>query len=562
MKVFTYYDETAHRAANACGRDYTSVYLPLMFKNMGVTSCPLSPSELLDGTPGEGDILFVGSDRMDAERSDALKRAAEKGCLVVGFGTDVTNELFGCPAQGLPAVDDPYQIVGYFTFQGQNEPLPVLGAFARLSPSGVDTAGVITADGEEIPGCLRTRTTCYFAFDLPATLWRCADGRPSTTAIPPFPFGRVPDGCVLPDDYNYEIAYADCYQRFLEGLIREAGMPSIFPLPPQGDQAADLVLYFGGDDDAGSAEIDMIASERMYERGLPYHMNLMPTEDGKGFVITREEAELICSRGQEISIHYNFLSYPYTPEGWKTQHDLYLAAFGQPAISPVNHCLVQTGSSAERCRLAKEQGALGDNNKFQNQCDHNDINAFNLIGYAFGSAFPRFTIDDAAHGNQEIGFCEVYGSYYEPRVYKKTDEEYAKIYRYLDEGVFYGRTLQLFFHPHYISDVITPAEPALEALDAAIAYVKQKGWQVVYCGPDALTYWWHDRAACRIQKVTPQGFELDNPTGRPLTLRLPDGVRNITVDGVPATAERKSIAGESALLLTLTARKASVAYTR
>ena len=133
-------------------------------------------------------------------------------------------------------------------------------------------------------------------------------------------------------------------------------MPSIFPLPPQGDQAADLVLYFGGDDDAGSAEIDMIASERMYERGLPYHMNLMPTEDGKGFVITREEADLICSRGQEISIHYNFLSYPYTPEGWKTQHDLYLAAFGQPAISPVNHCLVQTGSSAERCRLAKEQG--------------------------------------------------------------------------------------------------------------------------------------------------------------------------------------------------------------
>ena len=41
MKVFTYYDETAHRAANACGRDYTSVYLPLMFKNMGVTSLSL-----------------------------------------------------------------------------------------------------------------------------------------------------------------------------------------------------------------------------------------------------------------------------------------------------------------------------------------------------------------------------------------------------------------------------------------------------------------------------------------------------------------------------------------
>lgn len=563
MKVFYYYDQAAHRAANACGRDYTPAYLPLMFKNMGVTAHPITPEELLSNPPGKGDVLFIGSDHLDAERSASLAQAAEKGCLLIGFGTDVANELFGCRADRLPPADDPYGVVGYFTFRGQSEPLPVLGAFARLDGADGDTAGEIEADGKVYPGCIRQKNTCYFVFDLPATLWRSADGHPTVESVlEGFPFPRVPDGCVIPNDYNADIAFADCYQQFLQGILRQAGIPMLHPLPPKDGKAADLLLYFAGDDDAGGADIDLIASERMHERGLPYHLNLMPTADGQGFVIDRAQADLIRSRGHELSLHYNFTQYPYTKDGWKVQHDLFEEHFGQTAVGPVNHCVIQIGSSAERCRRQKQLGALGDNNKIQSAFDPDDINAFNVTGFRFGSAFPRFAIDDAAHGNQNLGFCEVYASYYEPRIYEGTDAEYDKIYRYLEAGVFYGRTLQLFVHPHYISDIITPAEPALRAIDAAMEHVRRRGWQVVTCGPDALIRWWHDRAACRILALTPNGFTLDNPTGRPITLRLPDGVRGVTVDGKPTEPERKSIAGENALLLTLAPAQKIVHYIR
>ena len=67
------------------------------------------------------------------------------------------------------------------------------------------------------------------------------------------------------------------------------------------------------------------------------------------------------------------------------QNALFAEKVGGENCCPVNHALIQLGSNAERCRREEALGHLGDNSKFQYAPDPNDINAFNVTGFAFGS---------------------------------------------------------------------------------------------------------------------------------------------------------------------------------
>lgn len=574
MVLYYYHDRFAHAAVNAAGLDYTSAYIPVMLKNLGFSSCRMCPDEL--GRLSSGDLLIIGSDTLSDASSSALKDAVDRGAKVVSFATKGCGFL----PETVPGKcsDDDYEVVGYFKFENSSEPLPVLHKYDVIKDlkavkcGGFDISGNIfenlsesaavrPQEGRGGVSYVKKDNLAFFTFDLPESLWRAADGRPTTVGKNGFNVGRVPDGQVLEPDYDHDIAYADSYLRELENIILAAGFPKMWALPEKDGKPCDIMLYFSGDDDAGSAENDMCAAEEMYKRGLPYHINLMPCDLEGHFVIDREQFLQLHKMGVETDIHYNFLMFPYSDEGFGIQSDMYFKAFGEHSKSPVNHCLVQHGTAADRFRMQMKFGAISDNNRMQNKLDPNDVNAFNLTGFNFGSAFPRFVVSDAAHGNTPLDFCEVYNSYYEPRIFDCLPEEYKQVEDYLDDGVRYGRPLQLFTHPHYISGKMGyPKEPALRALDHMKEYVASKGWNVIYTAPTAVGQWWHDRAACSISSVTLRSFTVNNPNDRSVCVVLPKGVTKASVNGSPASVTTKTVAGKMTSIICVSPGESKVEY--
>ena len=298
----------------------------------------------------------------------------------------------------------------------------------------------------------------------------------------------------------------------------------------------------------------------MMKKGLPYHINAMPADTEGRFVIDRDQHDELVRGGCEVAIHPNFLGISeYSQEGYRIQAAMFERAFGQPSVTTVNHCLVQHGSCAQRLRYEENIGILGDNNKM-GETDPDDVNAFNMCGFAFGTAFPRYTLDDAEHGNARIDVVEIPVTYYEPRIFTGSDEEKKKIHDYLDQCAFWGRTGGFFLHPHYISGVLRDAAPAIAALDEAMAYIALKGYNVYTTAPDALTLWWRDRAKSRISQVSSEGFTLEC-TADALILRLPSGTASVMLDGkITNTAEKKLDDGVYTLLTVNGRGKHTITY--
>ena len=556
MQIYYYCNSERKQMLNQAGQDYTPAYIPELLSVLGVSAVPIDTQGLLDGVLGTQDILLTGN--------EALPEGFRADCTHIAFQTSGELSAFGIEYESeIPKTGDKYDIDGYCycDIAGRQLPLPVISSFAVVRPQGAETLAFAQAGERRVPAFLACAEKYYFTFDLPATVWYAGDGRPLSEGKGGFPLGRLPDTRVMPLSYDTRIAYSDCYAFLLQTIFRRHGVPMLHRLPPLEDGGApDLLLYFAGDDDAGSAENDLKASAAMAQRGLPYHLNAMPADTQGHFVIDREQQEELLRRGCEVALHPNFVGISeYSEEGYRLQADMFERAFGRKAVSAVNHCLIQQGSCAERLRFQEKQGILGDNNKM-GEIDESDINAFNLSGYAFGTSFPRFTLDDAAHGNARINVVEIPITYYEPRLYSRSPEELDKLHSYIDQCVFWGRVGSLFFHPHYISGVVGPAEPALAALDECMAYCDAKGYKVYKTAPDALTLWWHDRAASRICEISPNGFVLDC-AAESLSLLMPEGTVDVYVDGVKANTEQKALEGGVSTLLTVKGRgRHTIAY--
>ena len=532
MKLYYYQDKAKQKKLNREGRDYTPAYLPVMFRNLGFTGECLGPEELRNGVLLGSDVLVLGSDALPEDAAELVRRS---GALVLSLGGTAP---FLPKTRPVLNRQDVYAIAGYFRFADSEEPLPVLDAFGTCD--GGEVLGWIEdEDKNRYPALVcKDARTFHFTFDLCATIQYAADGRPTYDPTPSFEFGRIPDGTVVPPDYDYTIAFSDSYLRFLRNLLHKAGIPSLYELPDLDGEPADLLVFFGGDDDAGSRENDLKASDYMFEHGFPYHFNLMPRTDGT-FVISKEDFDTIRRRGQETALHYDFTHFPYSAEGYKIQNEMYERAFGMPTDANVNHCLVQCGPARERYRLSHEAGSLSDNNRFQTQPDPNDINAFNVTGFSTGSAFPRFVIDDAAHGNEPIDFIEIPNSFYEPRLHTEDPGERKKLEKYLLDGFRYARTLQLFTHPHYISGEFGDATPAHRALEYAKAFLDASGRKVVYTAPNALGDFWRARTKVQIS-ANADGCTVENPTERNMFVYLPSG-KTLKAG---QTIWRKTIAGK------------------
>ena len=523
MKICYYFDESRKKVCNSAGLDYTPAYIPVMLKTAGLTGSPVSASGVRELSAG--DVLIIGAETLDPNAAENIKKAAGRGCRIIGFGTEAP-ELFPETEPFEPG-GGAYDVSGYFRYS-DSVSLPVIGRVAAIKNAPV-LGTFESLNGCAVPAYSADGGVYYYSFDLPLTLWHAADGRPTYEPRQDFvPFGRVPDGCVLPDDYDFDVPYADEY---MKRVCDAVGFPRVFELPADNDDIYDFSLYFAGDDDAGSADNDIYAAREMAKRGLPYHINLMPANDEGDFVINRDQYEYLGSIGCETDLHFDFTRFEYSEDGYKKQAGMYERAFGNKPVCPVNHCLIQAGEAADRYRYQSACKAISDNNRFQTKPDKNNINAFNLTGFASGTSYPRFVLDNAAHGNAPIPFCEINNSYYEPRIYTGAPEEYEKLEKYLDAGSDRAMTLQLFLHPHYISGKIGfDPSPALRALDHALAYIRNKKMKVWFTAPQALSKWWHSRAECAITDVENNGFVFDNRTGRQAAVVLPCRVNTVFVN--------------------------------
>ena len=546
MRVFYYDNSVRKQQLNEAGLDYTPAYIPEMLSLLGINAEPVDTQGLLGGGIGAQDVLLTGN--------EALPEGFRSCCTHIAFQTAGDLSPFGVEQDGvIPKMGNKYDIDGYCLCEvgGRDFPLPVLSSFAVLRPLTAETLAFAQLGEKRMPAILACQNRYYFAFDLPATVWYAGDGRPVRGGKNGFPLGRVPDTRPVPLSYDTRIAYTDVYMVFLQQILCRHGVPMVHRLPPMEDGSApDFLLCFAGDDDAGSWEMNRRAAAVMAERGLPYHLNVMPAGRDGCFVIDREQQENLRRCGCEVALHPDFtVVSQFGEEGYRIQAEMFERAFGRRTVTTVNHCLVQQGSCAERLRYQEKLGILADNNKM-GEVDESDINAFNLWGFAFGTAFPRYTLDDAAHDNARIGVAEIPHTYYEPRLYSRSPEELDKLHTYIDQCAFWARTGELFFHPHYLSDILVPAAPALAALDECLSYIREKAYKVYMTAPDALAVWWRGRAASRITEVTPDGFVLDSQADA-LSLRLPEGVRSAFVDGIMTDTERKVLEGGVYTLLTV-----------
>lgn len=408
-------------------------------------------------------------------------------------------------------------------------------------------AYALTEEGENVPALIKGENTYEFCFDLLASVWFSGDGFVSNNPSDYFFIGRTPDTRPLLDTQNTP-PFNDLLLSELEKALCDFGVPMLGKLPLTDNlEIPDLAIHFSGDDDCSSLQYNLDAALTMEARALPYHINAMPKR-GEYFVMNQEQFDEIRSHGCEIALHTDFTDgVSYDSQSLGNQVELFEKTFGIHPITNTNHCFIQGGSTAERMRFFEEHGILADNGKM-GEFDPSDINAFDLCGFGFGTAFPRYTCDDAKHRNRPIGSMEIPIPYYEPRLMNE-DSDTSKIADYLEKGARYGQYLQFFIHPHYLALKSSKRPAVLRALDFIQAHLEKMGCKVLYCTTNKIASFWKARAEATIKKY---GDAWEITTETPLAVRLPHCCKKVLLDGKPAHVLCKTMGKETVFLLPIT----------
>ena len=388
-------------------------------------------------------------------------------------------------------------------------------------------------------------------FDLPGTVWYSGDGFSDGEGKNGFFIGRIPDTRPIPPEHDDSEPYNDLLTGILEDIILSKGMITADRLPPaktdeKGVFLPDFVLHFSGDDDCTSDFYNINAAEVMNSLGLPYHINVMP--GGDSFVIDSGDVKRLRELGCEIALHSDFTVQPYSAKGQKASCDLFEKNFGFPTLTNTNHCFIQSNMNAERLRWLGECGVIADNSKC-GEVYPGDINAFNLCGFAFGTSFPRYTLDDAEHGNTPLNCMEIPVNYYEPRLdlsyvdeksYRYSDT--GKITDYIDRAAQEGRIAQFFIHPHYFAPDSRDMPAVIAALRLIMKHCGDMGYAPLFTTTDNIAKFWQSRAKSRLE-YTGGMWIIETPI--PLAIRLPHthNSAEILLDGEPAVVINKIRSG-------------------
>jgi len=527
MKMYYLNNASRHSYCNEKGLDYTPAYIPAMLSSMGATATPIPPDAL--DTLKEDDILLVGAERIDTIPN----------CRVILMGSAIGKDIE--PTARVQKV-----FSHYINARGQALPL-----FVPAHTDGVEgeiLAELKTVEGEVFPALVQKENLYEFRFDLAATLWFSGDGFVQEEA---FFAGlkRTPDTHPLPIEFvaDEALPFNDLLLGELEAILRSMGVPMLYRLAPMEDGTIpDIVLHFSGDDDCASVDLNRTSTMHMEEEGFLYHINAMAAGGGS-FVFDKAVYDELNEHGCEIALHCDLTALPYSLESLKAQKERFIETFGVAPTTNVNHCLIQDGSIAEWLRWLAACDIIADNGK-QGIIDPSDINAFDLCGFAFGTSFPRYTCDDAEHGNALISAMEIPMTYYEARLHTE-DADTGKIVNYLDNAAAGGRITQFFFHPHYLTweDVWPKTQRVLRVIKSHCA---EKGYRILRSSTDRIALFWQARAAALL---TWDESTVSLDCEQAMVLRLPAAANEVTLNGESIKVDVRTVEGAEAYLITIPA---------
>lgn len=559
--------------AHQNGRLWHDAYYPELLDEMGICYDSIAPGELT-GCMSKYHVILLGD--FDAGTIENLDDWVRSGGVLLGFLTQGQDELFGVKGVGrIEQTDDEFTISCYLRLiedysllpfeDGWTNTLPVISPIRNLElAEGGDLIGTLLPplsfciDYKEskniqflVPGVVRRKNghgwCWYFNFNLGQTLRLFHQGRPVDRDWDGDGMYRSADGIVFTSAQNIENPFGDYYLELLRNAFDSAGVLSKFYYPPADNKLVDLLYYYGGDDECDPTGVQAIAVRRMHEAGYPYHINIMCNSERKGYALSQQTYQEMIEYGQEPSIHFDFFK-PRTPisfDEFTEQLDLFEHTYGATPKVYVNHCVMFWGWT-DLARWSQARGLIGDNGRFPVRLMP-DSNPINSHGFAFGTSYPHFVYDDAAHGDEKLHFLYIPACLYEPRItLKNRASDYEALEAFLDKAQKNAWFVPMFFHPVYIAK----CDDAWRALTAAHEVARQKDWRVLELGVDAVANWWFERSDSILRDIDENTFMVDAVSSHGITLRLPVQMLNkkLTIDGEEITIERREIYGRLCVL--------------
>jgi len=550
------YDAKLHEKANNDGKNYWGVYTAELLDWLGVPAARVSPHDLEDAEKLAGASALVLS-RDAAASLEGVKVDFEawvrSGGLLIGFMPEGMEKLFGVEKRGLMQQGtDPFSVNTTFGWVPSPltrgipsplfppEPLLILSDRVLLRPVKTDRARTLAASSEG-PAIIYRRlgkgATLYFAFDLAQTAWAVHQGRPvdkdydlDGTHL------RTTDGIVTGMRMTKALV-VDEVLLVLERVLARHGVVSLDRLPPSGGKPSDALLFWGGDDEGLSDGSQLFASEFMKSKGLPYHINVMPT-GGTRFGLSLEDARRILKNGHELSVHFDFVTeWPkpdYTPEDLKAQWKLFVERYRVRPEVYVAHWLRWCGWDETPLTLQR-LGMTGENNRLGVPTALNVANPTDRIGFAWGTVFPFHYWAGHGSGNRRIDFVSLPIHCYEMGYDSCTDaSEFTHLRAQLAFALHYRLTTGMFYHPCNVARY----ESCRKALEETLSYMRHAKANVHHMGHDALARWWMARSAASVEDLREGGSGIVRVASEcegGMTLRIPRPARGrslgVRVDG-------------------------------
>ena len=527
MKIYYLRDRDKQRCLNAEGIDYTPAYIPALAAYMGICVREINEGSL--DTLCRDDLLLVGAQR--------IEKLPDCDCSVILLGGKIGKDV--TPQKRVRRIYARY-ICGEYK-------LPLFAEVGEPSLENAEVLAYAQREGETVPALVKRGRVYEFCFDLSASVWFSGDGFEPDTDPQYFYILRTPDKRPIPDgDKAHKFAYNDLLIGEVEKILRSLGVPALYRLLPNEDGTApDAMMHFSGDDDCDSEQINISAALTMETLGLPYHINAM-IKPSVGFVFGKDTYDFLLSHGCEVALHTNFFGSLYDVQTVELQKKQFEECFGTHPYTNTNHCFIQGGSNAERLRWFEAAGIVADNGKL-GEFDPSDINRFSLMGFGFGTSFPRFSLDDAEHENKPFATIEIPINFYEPRL-EREQSPVDSITEYIDGGAAHGRIMQFFIHPHYIREGSKHRDATLRAINAIKGHISERGYDVLLSTTNKITRFWQDRARAELEYSE---NEIEVCSDTPLLVRMPSNFagEDVQVDGQSAVVSEKTVDGERACLV-------------
>ncbi|MBM3235054.1 hypothetical protein FJZ31_02020 [Candidatus Poribacteria bacterium] len=590
------YDADLRIEANRQGKNYWYEYIKEINEQLGLRAMEMSRNSLEDSDVlGKVSILFIG-DLTKAQITDTMKSNLDSwvksGGVLIGFGTEGLDEIFGnsCDSTTRQPEND-YAISGYFDLKPDSltthihsylhpeQKLIIFSNIRNLSPkNSTEIARLYGVDGTDTGYAAITKRdyhnghTYYFAFNVPQTLWVLHQGIPITYDRDGDGYYRTGDLIAIGNNER-EVLYADEILFLIQNMLAQKPQPLIYQMPPKnnplapfskGDnQIPDALFYWGGDDEA-AAGTQVWASNWMKEKGLPYHINIMPNKEGK-FAMTVEEAKAVLANGHECSLHYNFwdnFKHPcgFTESDVRAQAEAFYETFGFRHVCSVNHCVRWSGW-VEPAKWMRAVGGRADNSFIHHPLP--PMNPANRLGFVFGTCYPFYFYDNYLYENKKIDFLEEPITAYEVGYSSSETTDFDLVHKVIDIAAKYHLVMDMFYHPVNIYRI--PACRA--AIEETLRYIESRGIIAVHKGNDGLWEWWDKRSRSQITDVivsdTTVSFTACCESDEGMIVKVPisASVNSVICDGQGASFKSRFEFGKNWLYLVVPEGRHKIAIT-